>query len=157
MALRQILTYDKDEILRKKSRRVETVDDRIRALIEDMSETMEKANGAGLAAPQIGILKRIVVVNTGEGLMKLINPKVVKAEGQQLEVEGCLSVPGLYGIVKRPFRVYVIAMDENGRNIGFYLRGLAARAVCHEVDHLEGILFLDKVEPNTLKNALVKE
>jgi peptide deformylase len=157
MALRQILTYDKDEILRKKSRRVETVDDRIKTLVEDMAETMEKANGAGLAAPQIGILKRIVVVDTGEGLMKLINPEIVKAEGQQLEVEGCLSVPGLYGIVKRPFRVYVRAMDENGQNIGVYLRGLAARAVCHEVDHLEGILFLDKVEPNTLKNALVNE
>lgn len=157
MAVRQILTYDKDELLRKKSRTVELFDDRIKVLVEDMKETMEKADGIGLAAPQVGILKRIIVVNTGDGILSLINPEIRKSEGEQSEFEGCLSVPSIYGVVRRPLRVTARGINGEGRTVEYHLRGLAARAVCHEIDHLDGILFLDKVEPGTLKNTNVEE
>jgi peptide deformylase len=157
MAVRQILTYDKDELLRKKSRTVELFDDRIKVLVEDMKETMEKADGIGLAAPQVGILKRIIVVNTGDGILSLINPEIRKSEGEQSEFEGCLSVPGIYGVIRRPLRVTARGINGEGSITDYHLRGLAARAVCHEIDHLDGILFLDKVEPGTLKNTNVEE
>jgi peptide deformylase len=157
MAVRQILTYDKDELLRKKSRTVELFDDRIKVLVEDMKETMEKADGIGLAAPQVGILKRIIVVNTGDGILSLINPEIRKSEGEQSEFEGCLSVPGIYGVVRRPLRVTARGINGEGSITDYHLRGLAARAVCHEIDHLDGILFLDKVEPGTLKNTSVEK
>lgn len=155
MAVRQILTYDKEELLRKKSKSVEQFDNRIKALIEDMKETMEKANGIGLAAPQVGILKRIIVINTGEGILALINPEIRNAEGEQSEYEGCLSVPNIYGIVKRPLRVTVRGINGEGSIADYHLRGSAARAVCHEIDHLDGVLFLDRTEPGTLKNTSV--
>ena len=157
MAVRQILTYNKDELLRKKSRTVELFDDRIKALVEDMKETMEKANGIGLAAPQVGILKRIIVVNTGEGILSLVNPEIGKSEGEQSGYEGCLSVPDIYGVVSRPLCVTVRGVNDEGHITDYNLRGLAARAVCHEIDHLEGILFLDKAKPGTLKNTRVEE
>lgn len=157
MAVRQILTYDKEEILRKKSKSVERFDNRIKALIEDMKETMGKANGIGLAAPQVGILKRIIVINTDEGILALINPEIRNSEGEQSEYEGCLSVPNIYGIIKRPFRVTVRGINQEGRIADYHLRGLAARAACHEIDHLDGVLFLDKTEPGTLKNTSVEE
>jgi peptide deformylase len=152
MAVRQILTYDKEELLRKKSRTVEKFNDRIRTLVEDMKETMEKADGVGLAAPQVGILRRVIVINVDERILVLINPEIRESEGEQEEYEGCLSVPNLYGIVRRPLRVDVRGINDEGHIADYDLRGLAARAVCHEIDHLDGVLFLDKVEPGTLKN-----
>jgi peptide deformylase len=157
MAVRQILEYDKEEILRKTSRTVEKFDGKIKTIVEDMKETLEKANGAGLAAPQVGILKRIIVIDTSDGILSLINPEIKKAEGEQSEYEGCLSVPNIYGIVKRPLRVTVCGANGDGHIAEYHLRGLAARAACHEIDHLDGILFLDKAQPETLKNISVKE
>lgn len=157
MALRHILIYDKDELLRKKSRAVELFDDRIKVLVEDMEETMEKANGVGLAAPQVGILKRIVVISTGEDMLPLVNPVIKNSEGEQLGYEGCLSVPYIYGVVRRPLRVTVRGVNDEGCAAEYHLRGLAARAMCHEIDHLDGILFLDKVEPGTLKHTGAEE
>lgn len=143
MGLRNIRKYG-DEILRKKSRKVEVINDRILTLIKDMEETMYEAQGVGLAAPQVGILKRVIVVDVGEGILKLINPEIISKEGSQLDVEGCLSVPGEQGEVERPDRVTVKALDEKGQEIIVEGEGLLARALCHEIDHLDGILFVDK-------------
>lgn len=129
MALRSIMNYQTDDILRKKARSVDNVNSRIRSLLEDMAETMYHTDLAGLAAPQVGILKRLVVLDIGEGLIKLINPVIVEADGEQQEPEGCLSIPGIYGEVKRPEKVMVKALDENGKP--FVLEGteLLARAL----------------------------
>jgi peptide deformylase len=143
MGLRNIRKYG-DEILRKKSRKVEVINDRILTLIKDMEETMYEAQGVGLAAPQVGILKRVIVVDVGEGIIKLINPEIISREGSQLDVEGCLSVPGEQGEVERPNRVTVKALNEKGQEITVEGEGLLARALCHEIDHLDGILFVDK-------------
>lgn len=150
MALRKIMHYQNDDVLRKQSRKVEIFDDRTLILLEDMAETMYAANGAGLAAVQVGILKRVVVIDDGTGLLKLINPVIVEASGEQQELEGCLSIPGVYGKVKRPERVVVHALNENGQPIELEGIGLLARAFCHEIDHLDGILFIDKVIPGLL-------
>ncbi|MVB09853.1 Peptide deformylase 1 [Caprobacter fermentans] len=150
MALRNIMNDQKDDILRKKARIVEKVDFRTRTLLEDMAETMYHSNGAGLAAPQVGVLRRVIVIDDGNGLIKLINPVIVKALGEQQEIEGCLSVPGIYGKVKRPEKVIVKALDENGRPYDLEGSGLLARALCHEIDHLDGILFIDKMIPGTI-------
>ena len=152
VALRSIMNYQTDDILRKKARSVENVNSRIRSLLEDMAETMYHADGAGLAAPQVGILRRLVVLDIGEGLIKLINPVIVEAYGEQQELEGCLSIPGIYGKVKRPEKVVVKALDENGKPLDLEGTGLLARALCHEIDHLDGILFIDKVMPESLIN-----
>jgi peptide deformylase len=109
-----------------------------------MVETMNSADGVGLAAPQVGILKRVVVIDVGEGVIKLINPEIIEAEGSQYDVEGCLSVPGEQGEVERPNKVKVKALNENGEEITIQGEGLLARALCHEIDHLDGILFVDK-------------
>lgn len=150
MALRNIMNYQKDDILRKKARTVEKFDFRTRTLLEDMAETMYHSNGAGLAAPQVGVLRRAIVIDDGNGLIKLINPVIVKALGEQQEIEGCLSVPGIYGKVKRPEKVIVKALDKNGRSYDLEGSGLLARALCHEIDHLDGILFIDKMIPGTI-------
>ena len=152
MALRSIMNYQADDILRKKARSVENVNSRIRSLLEDMAETMYHADGAGLAAPQVGILRRLVVLDIGAGLIKLINPVIVEADGEQQEQEGCLSIPGIYGEVKRPEKVTVKAFDENGKPFDLRGTGLLARALCHEIDHLDGILFIDKAIPGSLIN-----
>lgn len=152
MALRSIMNYQTDDILRKKARSVDNINSRIRSLLEDMAETMYHADGAGLAAPQVGILKRLVVLDIGEGLIKLINPVIVEADGEQQELEGCLSIPGIYGKVKRPEKVVVKALDENGKPLDLEGTRLLARALCHEIDHLDGILFIDKVIPGSLIN-----
>lgn len=145
MAIRQIRLFD-DEILRKKSRSVEVVDDKIRQILEDMAETMyHTENGGGLAAPQIGILKRLVVIDMGQGLIKLVNPKIVSSEGEQEVIEGCLSFPGRFGKLRRPAKVTVEALDENGKEILVTGTGDLAKCFCHEIDHLEGILFTDLV------------
>ncbi|MPQ33346.1 peptide deformylase [Clostridium estertheticum] len=145
MALRQIRFFD-DEILRKKSRIVELVDDKIRQILNDMAETMYNTeNGGGLAGPQVGILKRLVVIDMGEGLIKLVNPRIIKNEGIQEVIEGCLSIPNTFGKLKRPAKVTVKALNENGDEIILTGTGDLAKCFCHEIDHLEGILFTDLV------------
>ncbi|GAA0716452.1 peptide deformylase [Clostridium malenominatum] len=145
MALRQIRFFD-DEILRKKSKVVEVVDDKIRQILNDMADTMYNTeNGGGLAAPQVGILKRLVVIDMGQGLIKLVNPKIIKQEGKQEVVEGCLSIPNIWGKLERPIKVIVQALNENGEEIIVTGTGELAKCLCHEIDHLEGILFTDLV------------
>lgn len=145
MALRQIRFFD-DEILRKKSKVVEVVDDKIRQILNDMADTMYNTeNGGGLAAPQVGILKRLVVIDMGQGLIKLVNPKIIKQEGKQEVVEGCLSIPSIWGKLERPIKVTVQALNENGEEIIVTGIGELAKCLCHEIDHLEGILFTDLV------------
>ncbi|EPY2273911.1 peptide deformylase [Clostridium sporogenes] len=153
MALRNITNYKKDDILRKKSKYVDKIDKRTLQLVDDMVETMYKENGVGLAAPQVGILKKIIVIDIGEGLIKLINPEIVEQQGEEQDVEGCLSIPGIIGEVKRPYRVKVKGLNENGENIEIEGVGLVARAFCHEIDHLNGILFIDKVVSGTMKHT----
>ncbi|AKN29413.1 peptide deformylase [Clostridium carboxidivorans P7] len=144
MALRNIRKYG-DDLLRKKSRKVENIDDRIVTLLDDMAETMYDADGVGLAGPQVGILKRVVVIDVGEGILKLINPEIISTEGSYIDEEGCLSVPGEQGKVERPYKVKVKALNEKGEEIIVEGEELLARALCHEIDHLEGILFVDKI------------
>lgn len=145
MALRQIRLVG-DEILRKKSREVEVVDDRIRQLLEDMADTMYSTeNGGGLAAPQVGVLKRLVVMDMGQGLIKLVNPRIIHQEGAQEVVEGCLSIPNRQGRLIRPAKVTVQALNENGEEIVLTGTGALAKCLCHEIDHLDGILYIDRV------------
>lgn len=145
MALRKIRLFG-DEILRKKSREVEVVDDKIRQILSDMAETMYNTeNGGGLAAPQIGILRRLVVIDMGEGLMKLVNPKIISAEGRQEVIEGCLSNPNVFGKLIRPEKVIVEALNEYGEKIILTGTKDLAKCFCHEIDHLDGILFTDLV------------
>lgn len=146
MAIRNIRLED-DEILRKTSKKVEKIDERIITLLDDMKETMYMAEGVGLAAPQVGVLRRVVVVDVGEGLIELINPIIVYEGGKNIDEEGCLSIPGRNGAVERPEKVIVRAMNRNGEAFEVTGTGLLARAFCHEVDHLNGILFIDKVIP----------
>ena len=145
MAIR-IIRLEKDEILRKKSREVEKIDDKIQTLIDDMIDTMYKYNGVGLSAVQVGVLKRVVVIDVGEGLLELVNPEIIATSGEQIDAEGCLSVPGEDGEVKRPYVVRVRAQDRHGNTFEIEGEELLARAFCHEIDHLDGILFVDKVE-----------
>ncbi|MBV1818062.1 peptide deformylase [Clostridium cochlearium] len=144
MAIRN-LRFLGDDLLRKKSRKVDKIDYRIQVLLDDMLETMYENNGVGLAAPQVGILKRVVVIDIGEGPLFLINPEIIEEEGFYVDQEGCLSVPGRQGEVKRPYRVKVKAQDRKGNEIIVEGEELLARALCHEIDHLNGILFVDKV------------
>lgn len=144
MALRNIRKYG-DDLLRKKSRKVENINDRIVTLLDDMAETMYDADGVGLAAPQVGVLKRVVVIDVGEGILKLVNPEIISTEGSYIDEEGCLSVPGEQGKVERPYKVKVKALNEKGEEIIVEGEELLARALCHEIDHLEGILFVDKI------------
>ena len=135
---------DNEEFLRKVSREVTEITPRILTLIDDMIQTMRSAQGCGLAAVQVGVLRRVVVIETEEGLFELINPKIVAVSGEQEGQEGCLSLPGEWGIVKRPMHVTVRALDRNGNEIEVTGHGLLARALCHELDHLEGVLFTSK-------------
>ncbi len=145
MAIRN-LRFEGDPILRKTSKEVKEITPKIRELIDDMLETMYEANGVGLAAPQVGILKRIVVIDIGEGPLVMINPQIIKTEGTQTGDEGCLSVPGKAGQVTRPNEVTVRFMDEDGEYYEAEGTELLARAICHECDHLDGKLYLDFVE-----------
>ena len=146
MALRNIREMG-DPVLNKVCKEVKEVTPRIRELIQDMVETMYDANGVGLAAPQVGILKRIVVIDcTGEDLLVMINPKIIEASGEQTGGEGCLSVPGKSGTVTRPNYVKAIAYDENMELYEVEGSELLARAICHELDHLDGHLYVEKVE-----------
>ena len=146
MALRNIIT-DEDDLLRKVSRPVERFDSRLKELVEDMLETMAANNGIGLAAVQVGILRRVFVmdINDGQGPYVLVNPEIVEEDGEQVGQEGCLSVPGRWGDVKRPARVTFQAQDQEGNSFQLEADGLLAVCACHEYDHLEGVLFKDKV------------
>ncbi len=144
MAIREIRT-EGDEILYKKCKEVKNFDEKLCILLDDMYETMKKNEGVGLAAPQVGILKRAVVIDTGEGKIELINPEIVEESGEQTGSEGCLSVPGVYGEVTRPNKVTVKARDREGKLFKLTGEELLARAICHEVEHLDGKLFLDRV------------
>jgi len=143
MAYREIRT-DGDEVLRKKSRPVEGIDNKILTLLEDMADTMYKADGVGLAAPQIGILKRIVTIDVGNGLFEMINPVILDQSGEQDGFEGCLSLPGTSGEVKRPMYVKARYIDRDGETVIIEAEELFARAICHELDHLDGVLYKDK-------------
>ena len=146
-----------DPILRKKSRPIEVIDDRTKQLAADMLETMRAASGCGLAAVQVGKLRRLVIVEVEENKpFIMINPEVIKREGEQREAEGCLSIPGKWGITDRPMTVTVRATGLDGKTFSVMGSGLAARAFCHEIDHLDGILFTDKVirmlDPDEVEN-----
>lgn len=144
MATRKIVELG-DEKLRKHAKKVEKFDLRLRILLKDMADTMYKAEGVGLAAPQVGILKRAAVVDIGEGLIELINPEIIASEGEQTGPEGCLSVPGRSGVVSRPDVVTVRAQNVKGEPFEIKGEGFLARAFCHEIDHLDGVLYVDKM------------
>lgn len=145
MALRE-LRYEGDDILRKKCKKVEEVNDHIRMILDDMIDTLHNTeDGAALAAPQIGILRRLVVIDMGTGIIKLVNPEIIEEKGTQECVEGCLSIPNKYGNTIRPKKVTIKALNENGEEIVLTGRGEMAKCFCHEIDHLDGILFIDKV------------
>lgn len=143
MAIRSIRN-DKDELLRKRSREVEEIDNKIRELVLDMLDTMYKNDGVGLAAPQVGILKRVIVYDIGDGPKVMINPVITKTSGMQTGEEGCLSSPNVFGMVDRPATVHVKAFDLEGKQVTVKAKELEAIVICHETDHLDGVLFLDK-------------
>ena len=144
MAIRKIMT-EKDSALHKVCRPVTDFNGRLHRLLDDLAETLDEAQGAGLAAPQVGILRRVVVIDVGEGLMELVNPEIVEQDGEQDGPEGCLSVPGKWGLVKRPNHVQVRAQDRNGQWFEAEGEGLLARCFCHELEHLDGHLYTEKV------------
>ena len=146
MALRTI-RLSTDEILRKICKPVKEITPNTLTLLDDMADTMYEANGVGLAAPQVGILKRIVVIDVGEGLVEMINPVILETRGSQIDDEGCLSVPGKFAPVDRPDYVKAEALNRNGEKIIVEGEGFMARAMCHEIDHLDGILYIDKALP----------
>ena len=145
MAIRNIVKIG-DDVLRKVCRSQLTFDEKLHTVLDDMAETMYKAEGVGLAAPQIGILRRYCVVDVGDGLIELINPVITEKSGSQTGSEGCLSIPDRFEEVVRPLKVTVRAQDRNGKNIVITAEGFKARAFCHEIDHLDGILYIDKAE-----------
>ena len=145
MALRRILT-DKESALHKTCKPVESFDGKLHTLLDDMRETLIDSGGVGLAAPQVGILRRVVLVDTGEEILELINPTLVETDGEQEGPEGCLSVPGKYGLVKRPYWAKVRAQDRNGDWYEAEGEELIARCFCHELDHLDGILYTQVME-----------
>ena len=140
MGLRKILT-DKDPALHKVCKPVVNFDGKLHKLLDDMAETLEEANGVGLAAPQVGILRRVVIVDTGEEILELVNPTLLETDGEQVGPEGCLSVPGKYGLVKRPYYAKVRAQDRYGEWFEAEGEELIGRCFCHELDHLDGIVY----------------
>lgn len=157
MAIRNILTEEKDgAFLHKKCRTVEKFDKHLSVLLDDMAETLHSANGVGLAAIQVGVLRRVVVIDIGNGVMELVNPVVVEQSGEQESMEGCLSIPGKWGMTKRPKHVKVRAQDRNGKIFEYEGDDLLATASCHEIDHLDGILFLSHVTRMLTEEELEK-
>jgi len=145
MALRKILTMDTHEKeLRRKSRTVEKFDDRLADLLDDMAETMYDAPGVGLAAPQVGILRKVVVIDVGDGLLELVNPEIVRTKGERECTEGCLSIPGYWGATRRPEHVWVRAQDRHGNWFETDGDGLLGLALIHEIEHLDGIIYVDR-------------
>ena len=143
MAIRQVVQVG-DEVLRQKCLPVEVFDEKLHELLDDMRDTVTKEDGAGLAAPQIGVLRRIAVVVVEEGYFELINPVIVSQKGEQTGWEGCLSVRGKQGVVSRPMKVKIIYYDRNGEKQSLQAKGFFAKAICHELDHLDGVLYIDK-------------
>lgn len=154
MAIRN-LRLENDEILKKRSKEIDEIDDKIKELAEDMMETMHKYDGLGLAGPQVGILKRIIVIDLYEegAQFALINPVIIEEKGEQIVDEGCLSFPNQFGKVKRPKEVVVEALDIEGKKVRLEARDLLSQALCHEIDHLNGIIFIDKAQPGTLETV----
>jgi len=154
MALREIVMFGED-ILRKKCREVTKFDEKLASLLDDMAQTLQNADGVGLAAPQVGILRRVCIIDVrdGNGLVELINPEIIEQSGSQIGNEGCLSAPGEWCEVERPAMVTVRAFDRHGKEFTLKASELMARAVCHEVDHLDGILFTDRVKKTLPKKA----
>lgn len=155
MALRKIVTKS-DEVLHKKCKPVEVFDEKLGILLDDMAETMYKAQGVGIAAPQVGILRRVVFIDVGDGPVELVNPEIIKKKGSQRGIEGCLSCPNEWGYVVRPNEVTVKAQDRTGQEIQFRCTEFFARCVCHELDHLDGHLFIEiadeMVDPSELED-----
>ncbi|MBE6766060.1 MAG: peptide deformylase [Clostridia bacterium] len=147
MAIRNIVT-DQDPALRKVCRSVLNFDERLAQILDDMADTMYEADGCGLAANQVGILRRYCIVDVGDGLIELINPEIIESSGTQVGEEGCLSFPGEFGVVERPMKVTVKAQDRTGKTFTVTGEGLKARAFCHEIDHLDGIVYKDKLKVN---------
>lgn len=145
MAKRNIVKLG-DDILRKVCRTQINFDEKLHQILDDMAETMYDADGVGLAAPQVGILRRFCIIDVGDGLIELINPVITEKSGSQTDDEGCLSIPGKSAPVTRPMNVTVRAQDRNGKNITVSAEGLKARAFCHEIDHLDGVLYIDKAD-----------
>ncbi|MFI3230213.1 MAG: peptide deformylase [bacterium] len=156
MAIRIIRTLE-DDILYKKSKEVTLIDSKLLTLLDDMYDTMVDANGVGLAAPQIGILRRVVIIDIGEGLVELINPVILETNGEQIGDEGCLSVPGKNGTVKRPNYCKVEAINREGNKFIIEGEEFMARALCHEIDHLEGKLYIDLVDGDLNDNSSYEE
>lgn len=146
MALRKIVV-EGDPVLKKKSRSVEKFDARLAELLDDMKQTLYSAQGVGLAAVQVGVLRRVVVVDVGDGLLELVNPEIIEAQGEQRENEGCLSLPGKYGETIRPAVVKIKAQNREGEWCIYRGEDLKARCFCHEIDHLDGILFTERLAP----------
>ena len=145
MAIRNIVKLG-DEVLRKVCRTQMTFDERLATTLDDMAETMYKAEGVGLAAPQIGILRRYCIIDVGDGIIELVNPVIESMSGEQTGEEGCLSIPNRYESVTRPMTVTVRAQDRKGNSFTITAEGFKARAICHEIDHLDGILYIDKTD-----------
>ncbi len=145
MAIRDIVVGEDNEDLRKVCREVKHINDHILTLLDDMKETLHVEDGSGLAAPQVGVLRRIAVLEYEDDYYELINPKIISQSGDVIEEEGCLSLPGLWGIVSRPEKIKVSYMDRNGEMHEINVSGMKARVFCHEIDHLDGILFVDKM------------
>ena len=156
MGIRKILT-DKDPALHKVCRNVEKFDWRLHKLLDDMADTLAEANGVGLAAPQVGILRRVVIVDTGDEILELVNPTLVETDGEQEGAEGCLSVPGKYGLVKRPYYAKVRAQDRYGEWYEAEAEELIARCFCHELDHLDGIVYTQVMERYLTEEELMAD
>jgi peptide deformylase len=150
MAVREIMQWNKNPILREKSKKVVRIDKELRRLLRDMGDTLRSVNAIGLSAVQIGIPKRVVLLRNGVRLHHLINPVIMGESGGQLVTERCLSVPGVRGKVRRPERILIRALDSRGKTIFLRGQGFLAAALCHEIDHLDGVLFIDKAVPGTL-------
>lgn len=150
------IVVEGDPVLKKKSRPVEKFDARLAELLDDMRQTLYSAEGVGLAAVQVGVLRRVVVVDVGDGLLELVNPEIIEAEGEQRESEGCLSLPGEYGETIRPAVVKVKAQNREGKWCIYKGDGLKARCFCHEIDHLDGILFTERLAPEASIQSTVK-
>lgn len=152
MAIRNIVKLG-DDVLRKVCRTQMTFDERLATTLDDMAETMYKAEGVGLAAPQIGILRRYCIVDVGDGLIELVNPVIESASGKQEGEEGCLSIPNRYESVTRPMTVTVRAQDRKGNSFTITAEGFKARAICHEIDHLDGVLYIDKIDKKIIRRG----
>jgi len=144
LAVFKIIRYGEDEVLREKAKPVTNINDGVHRLLDNLRDTMYNNKGVGLAAPQIGVLKRVIVVDAGEGFYELVNPEILEASGKETDVEGCLSIPGLVGEVERAARVVVRGLDRHGAEVKVEAAGFFARALQHEIDHLDGILFIDR-------------